>query len=95
MSLKKTVFILSSILFGIIGCNTTKEYNRPNILIIMADDQSPFDLKTYNPKSALSTPNIDRLAAEGMVFDASYHMGAWAGAVANGPCLRQQPAISH
>ena len=54
---------------------------RPNILFIIADDQSPFDLKVYDSKSALQTPNIDRLAAEGMVFDAANHMGAWAGAV--------------
>jgi hypothetical protein len=37
---------------------------RPNILFILVDDQSPFDLKVYNPASALQTPVIDRLAAE-------------------------------
>jgi arylsulfatase A-like enzyme len=47
----------------------------------MADDQSPFDLKTYDPESALETPTIDRLAAEGMVFDGAYQMGAWCGGV--------------
>ena len=55
--------------------------DRPNILFIIVDDQSPFDLKVYNPQSTLQTPNIDRLAAEGMVFDAAYHMGAWTGGV--------------
>ncbi len=54
---------------------------RPNILFILADDQSPFDLKLYNPQAALETPNIDRLAAQGMVFDGAYHMGASMGAV--------------
>ena len=54
---------------------------RPNILFIIADDQSPLDLQLYNPNSTLETPNIDRLAAEGMVFDRAYHMGAWSGAV--------------
>lgn len=54
---------------------------RPNILFILVDDQSPFDLKAYNPQSALDTPNIDRLAAEGMVFDGAYHMGSFSGAV--------------
>ena len=54
---------------------------RPNILFIIVDDQSPFDLKIYNPESTLQTPNIDRLAAEGMVFDGAYHMGAWTGGV--------------
>lgn len=54
---------------------------RPNILFIIVDDQSPFDLKIYNPKSTLQTPVIDRLAAEGMVFDGAHQMGAWAGGV--------------
>lgn len=54
---------------------------RPNILFILADDQSPFDLKAYDPDSSLDTPNISRLAAEGMVLDAAYHMGSFSGAV--------------
>jgi arylsulfatase A-like enzyme len=54
---------------------------RPNILFILVDDQSPFDLRVYDPNSSLETPHIDRLAAEGMVFDAAHHMGAWSGAV--------------
>ena len=54
---------------------------RPNILFIIVDDQSPFDLKVYNPRSPLQTPVIDQLAAEGMVFDSAHHMGAFVGAV--------------
>ena len=57
------------------------EAKRPNILFILVDDQSPFDLKCYNPTSTLDTPHIDRLAREGMVFDGAYHMGANVGAV--------------
>ncbi|MBC8352887.1 MAG: sulfatase-like hydrolase/transferase [Planctomycetes bacterium] len=55
--------------------------DRPNILFIIVDDQSPFDLNIYNAQSKLQTPNIDRLATEGMTFDAAHHMGAWVGAV--------------
>lgn len=54
---------------------------RPNILFILVDDQSPFDFRFYNPKSTLATPTLDRLAAEGMVIDGAYHMGAWVGGV--------------
>jgi len=54
---------------------------RPNILFILADDQSPFDLKMYDPRSTLDTPVLDRLAAEGMVLDGAYHMGSFSGAV--------------
>jgi len=57
------------------------DLRRPNILFIFVDDQSPFDLKVYEPKSALQTPVLDRLAAEGMVFDGAHHMGAFMGAV--------------
>ena len=53
----------------------------PNILFIIADDQSPFDLKAYDPESPLETPVLDRLAAEGMTIDGAYHMGSWSGAV--------------
>ena len=54
---------------------------RPNILFIIADDQSPFDLKIYNPTSTLQTPNIDRLAARGMVIEGAHQMGSWVGGV--------------
>lgn len=57
------------------------DVKRPNILFIIVDDQSPFDLKIYNPQSSLQTPTLDRLAAEGMVFDGAYHMGSFSGAV--------------
>lgn len=55
--------------------------SRPNILFIIVDDQSPFDLKLYNSASSLETPVIDRLAAEGMTFDGAHQMGSWSGAV--------------
>jgi arylsulfatase A-like enzyme len=54
---------------------------RPNILFILVDDQSPFDLRIYEPNTALQTPVLDRLAADGMVFDGAYHMGSFVGAV--------------
>ena len=53
----------------------------PNFLFIIADDQSPFDLRVYDPSSDLETPVIDRLAAQGMTLDGAYHMGSWSGAV--------------
>ncbi|EMI18678.1 choline sulfatase [Rhodopirellula maiorica SM1] len=61
--------------------STNDAAHRPNILFIIVDDQSPEDFKFYNPKSTLDSPNIDKLAAEGMVFDAAYHMGSFSGAV--------------
>ncbi|MFM8890489.1 MAG: sulfatase-like hydrolase/transferase [Planctomycetia bacterium] len=54
---------------------------RPNILVILVDDQSPFDFRFYDPSSTLHAPVLERLAAEGMVLDAAYHMGSFSGAV--------------
>jgi len=54
---------------------------RPNILFIIADDQSPFDLPTYDASSPLRAPVLTQLAAEGMTIDGAYHMGSWSGAV--------------
>jgi arylsulfatase A len=40
----------------------------PNILIIYTDDLGYGDLGCYNAKSKIPTPNIDKLAKEGMRF---------------------------
>ena len=71
--------LLASLLVPNTGKTAAITGDRPNILFIIADDQSPFDLKVYNPRSELQTPNIDRLAAKGMVFDGAHHMGSWVG----------------
>ncbi len=76
----KPILTLIAFLALICGQSLAAE-KRPNILFILVDDQSPFDFKFYNPKSPLQSPNIDRLAAEGMVLDGAYHMGSFSGAV--------------
>lgn len=43
----------------------------PNILIIMADDCTYNDLPLYGGKNAI-TPNIDRLASQGLTFNRAY-----------------------
>ncbi len=75
--------ILSLLLVSIVSSSFVcqAQEKRPNILFVLADDQSPFDLQIYSPDSILETPQISQLAAEGMIFDAAYHMGSWAGAV--------------
>ncbi len=40
----------------------------PNIVLILADDLGYGDVACYNPESRVPTPNIDRLAAEGLRF---------------------------
>ncbi|MCZ6672027.1 MAG: sulfatase-like hydrolase/transferase [Verrucomicrobia bacterium] len=78
LSVALILFLLASYNFALVDAQTP---SRPNILFIIADDQSPFDLKSYDPNSTLNTPNLDLLAAEGMVFDRAYHMGAWVSGV--------------
>ncbi len=75
--MKKTLIIASCLLAAVLLFGG----DRPNILFIIADDQSPYDLKVYDPDSPLDTPNLDKLASDGMVFDAAYHMGAFMGGV--------------
>lgn len=40
----------------------------PNIVIILADDLGYGDVRCYNAESKVPTPNIDKLASEGMRF---------------------------
>ena len=80
-SFKSAVVLTVTLLVAHGFVETASADRRPNILFIIVDDQSPLDLKIYNSRSTLTTPNIDRLATEGMVFDAAYHMGAWTGGV--------------
>jgi arylsulfatase A-like enzyme len=45
---------------------------KPNIIFILADDLGYGNLTSYNPKSITPTPNIDRLASEGLKFTRFY-----------------------
>ena len=40
----------------------------PNIVFILADDLGYGDLACYNPDSKIPTPNLNKLASEGMRF---------------------------
>ncbi len=48
--------------------NAAATPERPNILYILADDLGWGDLGCYNRKSAVPTPNMDRLASNGIRF---------------------------
>lgn len=60
-------FFAAIVLFS----NTTQAAERPNMVLIIADDMNWDDCGTYgNPN--IRTPNIDRLAKEGLTFDHAY-----------------------
>ena len=42
--------------------------DKPHIVSLMADDLGYGDVKRLNPDSKIPTPNLDRLAAQGMTF---------------------------
>lgn len=42
--------------------------DKPNILLILADDLGYGDVACYNPESKVPTPRLDRLAGQGMRF---------------------------
>ncbi len=41
---------------------------RPNIVYILCDDMGWGDMRCYNPESGVPTPNMDRLASQGVRF---------------------------
>jgi arylsulfatase A-like enzyme len=59
---------LLTVLLGLSGLRAA-EAPKPNILIILADDLGYGDMQANNPeRGKIPTPNMDRLAAEGMRF---------------------------
>lgn len=55
------------LVFLFLSCNQKKE-QLPNIVILYADDMGYGDLAIQNPEAKLTTPNLDKLASEGIRF---------------------------
>ena len=60
----KTLLLCSLVLFH----SALAAADKPNIIIVLADDQGFGDVTANNPDSKIATPNLDRLAREGMRF---------------------------
>ena len=76
---------LGILLLGLLnGCSPTPEtsptQNRPNILLIFADDQRA-DALGASGNPYINTPNLDQLAQQGVRFSNSYVMGGHHGAI--------------
>jgi choline-sulfatase len=78
--LRRAIYILGTIVLSY-SCKTTikQATEKPNILFIFADDQSYEALSVFG--SEVQTPNLDEIAANGVVFTRAYNQGAWNGAV--------------
>jgi len=57
-------------------CQNTREVIPPNVIFIFTDDLGYGDLGCYNAGSKILTPNIDRLASEGMKFSDAHTSSA-------------------
>ena len=73
MKLVRSWFFVPILLVSCLERPNTSEKNsvkeeRPNIILLMADDQGWGDVG-YNGHPHLQTPNLDRMAANGAVFE--------------------------
>ena len=66
--------------------------DRPNIVIIFADDMGYGDAGCYNPDSKIPTPHIDRIAQNGVRFTDAHAPGAWCVPSRYGLMTGQYPA---
>jgi arylsulfatase A-like enzyme len=70
------ILLLLFLLVLFSACNNiSMDENKPNIVIIIADDLGWADVG-YNGAKFFETPNIDGLAADGMIFDRFYPSAA-------------------
>lgn len=70
MKIKHYLFLL--FLISVTACNSKNtQQSKPNIVFILADDLGYGDLGCYGQKE-IKTPNIDKLALEGMKFTDQY-----------------------
>ena len=49
-------------------CSIPNELDKPNIIIILADDMGYGDVQAFNPLSEIPTPTLNKLSEEGIMF---------------------------
>lgn len=70
------IYLVTVVIFCVLSCDhqqqsQEKTAKKPNIIYILADDLGYGDLSCYGQK-LFKTPNIDKLATEGMLFTQHY-----------------------
>jgi len=71
MNQMKKIKTVTVTIFTVLMSLTSVAQDRPNIIMIMADDLGGRDLAVYG-NNFNETPNIDKLAREGMLFNNAY-----------------------
>ncbi len=69
--MRKTLFLFATVLLLIAGCSPEQSNKKPNIIMIFIDDMGWADLSCFGNTDA-QTPNIDKLASEGIRFEQFY-----------------------
>ena len=79
MSKLKAAYAIPLAAAGVSACGTAEqEHERPNIIFIMTDDHTTQAMSCYG-SDLVETPNMDRLANEGIRFDNCYATNALSG----------------
>ena len=60
--------ITAMVLVALTGAAITNGAQKPNVIVIYTDDQGFGDASCLNPEAKFQTPNLDRLAREGINF---------------------------
>src|SRR5688572_10278198 len=69
LRIKAGIAALTLLMAGAIsGALNAATADQPNILVILTDDHGYGDVSVFRPDGDVKTPNIDRLAREGMMF---------------------------
>lgn len=71
------LLVLLSTGFGVNSCKSGVDKEKPNIIIILADDMGYGDVEILNPESRVKTPNINRIANEGLNFTDAHSAGSY------------------
>ena len=69
--MKSFRYLFIAILCGMPAADVSSK-EKPNVIIIYADDMGYGDCTVNNPESMIPTPNIDRLAKEGLRFTRAF-----------------------
>lgn len=76
MAFHYQMFMYKVILYSSLICVTTIKAQKPNVILILADDLGYGDISAFNKESMINTPNIDYLAKNGMIFTDAHSSSA-------------------
>src|SRR5436853_7628739 len=71
MEAKPTMHAIGVVTILVLSCAARAAEAKPNILWMVADDHASYVCGAYG-NTQVQTPNLDRLAAQGMRFDRAY-----------------------